>query len=81
MIELHNRHQGRVLCLETILLLIIKHRGFPAIRNQLLSGRSCDKAVSNALRDGAATEAEFIAALQQYAAHLNEETQGLLMQV
>jgi len=79
--ELHNRHLGHVLCLETILLLIIKHKGFSAIRLQLLAGRSCDKAVSNALPDVTTTEAEFIAVLQQYVTRLDEETQGLLMKI
>ena len=79
--ELHSRHLGHVLCLETILLLIIKHKGFSAVRLQLLAGRSCDKAVSNALPDVTTTEAEFIAVLEQYVARLDEETQGLLMKI
>ena len=79
--ELHHRHLGRVLCLESILLLLIKHKGFPAIRLQLLAGLNYDMAVRNALRDGDATEEEFIAALNRYVTRLDEETQGLLMKV
>ena len=79
--ELHNRHLARVCCLETILLRIIKQRGFSAVHAQLVAGRACDRAISNALRDGAAGEAEFIATLERYLAQLDEETQGLLMKV
>jgi hypothetical protein len=77
--ELHNRHIGRICCLETILLRVIQTVGFAAVHHKLLGGQQCDIAIKNALRDGNATEAEFTAELERLVNRLDFETQGLLM--
>ena len=76
--DLHNRLLGRVHCLETILLLIIKTHGYNALYPKLMEGRHCDRAVRNAFNEGAASEAQFVTALEQLAYTLDFDTQGLL---
>lgn len=79
--ELHNRHLKRVLCLEALILLIIRREGFVAIHEKLLMEQSCDKAIQKALLAGEGTERKFIETLESYIRRLEEETQGLLLDI
>ena len=78
--ELHNRHLRRVVCLESLILLILKQIGFASIQMKLIGGQGCDEAIKNCLNGGKASEAEFVRSMESYIRKLEEETQGLLKQ-
>jgi len=79
--EVYQRHVGRIICLETALLLLVKKDGFDAIRNDLKKEQHCDTAIRTALTAEDKQPGSFVASLTELAQKLQQETEGLLKEL
>lgn len=77
--DLYERHVGRVICFEALLVLIIKREGFSKVYPKIRRGQQYDGAVRAAMPGGGATEPDFVRAMEGYVQRLQVETQGLLV--
>lgn len=80
--EIRQRLQGRVICLEQVILKLIEVQGFYEVLNKLLNGREYDKALASIFGSGErATEENVLLGLLAYIEDLQRETEGLLASI
>jgi hypothetical protein len=71
---------GRILCVEQIVQVMIRHVGFEEVRNRVLPGVSCDTVLRAVFGSGQdAREAEVLAGLNSYLAELRSLPVDLLL--
>jgi hypothetical protein len=77
--SIQQRLQGRVICLEQVILRLIRSLGFEVVKAQVLAAWDCDKSLQACFgsREQAA-EANVVEALEGYIAALMLEAPGLL---
>lgn len=72
--------EGRVICFEKLIGLLIKKRGFPVVQTRALAALDCDTALRAAFGSGPlTTEATASEALEAYERHLRERTGRMLI--
>jgi hypothetical protein len=77
--EVRARLQGRVICLEQMILLLIRRLGFEAVRTKVVPVMACDTAITACFGSGElATEANVVMALEGYITDLKRDAEGLL---
>jgi hypothetical protein len=79
LIEVTERLQGRVICLEQVILLLIRSVGFDRVKQRVLPEVECDMALRACFGSGeAAIEENVVAALEGYIEALRQDAPGLL---
>jgi hypothetical protein len=68
--------KGRIVPLEYLLLRLVQHNGFAAVRSKLVAGAYCDMAVSRALQASGTSAALFERAMESKLAQLQSEAPG-----
>jgi hypothetical protein len=77
--EAYERLQGRVICLEQVLLLLIRRSGFDWVKARVLPMRDCDQSLKACFGSGTlAIEENVVAALEGYIEALRQAAPGLL---
>jgi hypothetical protein len=77
--EAHKRLQGRVICLEQVLLLLIRRSGFDWVKARVVPMRDYDTALKACFGSGElAIEENVVAALEGYIEALRQAAPGLL---
>jgi hypothetical protein len=77
--EVRQRLQGRVICLEQVILRLIQRSGFDWVKARVVPMMACDMALRACFGSGAlATETNVVEALEGYIATLRQDAPGLL---
>jgi hypothetical protein len=77
--EVRQRLQGRVICLEQVILRLIQRSGFDWVKARVVPMMACDMALQACFGSGAlATETNVVEALEGYIATLRQDAPGLL---
>lgn len=77
--DAYERLQGRVICLEQVLLRLIRSVGFEVVKARVIVAWDCDTAIKACFGSGmAATEAQVVDALDGYIEALRQDAPGLL---
>lgn len=80
--EIQERLKGRVICLEQVILLLIRRSRFEFIKQQVLSSLEIDKAIGACFGSGElATETNVVLALEGYIEDLKQDAPGLLADI
>ncbi len=80
--EIFQRLIGRVVCLEQVVLILIRRLGFEVVQKRVLLNVDCDKALRACFGSGdRATENNVVLALFRYVDDLQKSTPGLLVDV
>ncbi len=77
--EVSERLQGRVICLEQVILRLIQRSGFDWVKARVVPMMACDMALQACFGSGElATEKNVVVALEGYIATLRQDAPGLL---
>jgi hypothetical protein len=77
--EVRERLQGRVICLEQVMLRLIQRSGFDWVKARVVPMMACDMALQACFGSGElATETNVVEALEAYIAALRQDAPGLL---
>jgi len=71
--------EGRIICFEMIVMAIVRHYGFSTVREKLISGRECDRGLSQWLGSQLdADEDRFLEGLNSFLRDIRNQSAALL---